>query len=368
MAEPKTIALLGSTGFLGPYITASLLQKHSRAKILCLNRSEDGEQRTTSSLQRISSDNLASSSRLHFMTTDITQPNLGLDDTQYKQLVCEVDEIVFNAWNANWAVPLAKFEPLLNAVRNVVEACIGSLRKARVTFVSSNCSIMNWPSRHPEQPLIPEEPAWEYASAADSGYGQSKCIAEQLLARANLDSGVRIAIVRAGQIGGPSSAIANSPGWPIQGWLWVTFKTSQQLGCWPVHMNAVDWIPVDALAEGITNITLSQPSNNDVTKVYNMMHPNPAPWVLLHNVLTEKFGLAVKGVTLPQWLGLLDPKVFKMHGFMAAAGEGREQEAMVFHNKNALEMLPKVENLTAKQIEVWLKGWRLRLGEARARL
>jgi hypothetical protein len=133
-------------------------------------------------------------------------------------------------------------------------------------------------------------------------------------------------------------------------------------------MNAVDWIPVDALAEGITNITLSQPSNNDATKVYNMMHPNPAPWVLLHNVLAKKFGLAVKGVTLPQWLGLLEPKVFKMHGFMAAAGEGREQEAMVFHNKNALEMLPKVENLTAKQIEVWLKGWKLRLGEARARL
>jgi hypothetical protein len=53
---------------------------------------------------------------------------------------------------------------------------------------------------------------------------------------------------------------------------------------------------------------------------------------------------------------------------MAAAGEGREQEAMVFHNKNALEMLPKVESITAKQVEDWLKSWRLKLGEPRARL
>jgi thioester reductase-like protein len=368
MTEPKIIAIIGSTGFLGPYITASLLQKHAHAKIFCLNRSKDGEQRTISALQQISSNSLTTRNCLQFTTTDITQSNLGLNDKQYKHFTTEVDEIVFNAWNANWAMPLTKFEPLLNAVRNIIKACTASPKKPRITFISSNCSIMNWPSRHPEQPLIPEEPAWEDASAADSGYGQSKCIAEQLLARANLDSAVRVRIVRAGQISGPSSATAGSPGWPTQGWLYVTFKTSQQLGCWSVHMNATDWIPVDSLAEGITNITLTQPSNNDVVKVYNMMYPNPAPWALLYKVLTERYGLAVEEVTLPQWLGMLDHKTFKMHGFMTAAGEGREQEAMVFHNKNALEMLPKVENITAKQVEVWLKGWKLKLGETRARL
>jgi thioester reductase-like protein len=212
MAEQKVIAILGSTGFLGPYITASLLQKHSHVKILCLNRSKDGEQRTVSALERISNDKLTSHNRLHFTTTDITQPNLGLSDTQYKLFTSSVDEIVSNAWNANWAIPLAKFEPLLNAVRNVIKACTASPKDPRITFISSNCSIMNWPSRHPEQPLIPEEPAWEYASAADNGYGHSKCIAEQLLTRAGQESGLRIAIVRAGQIGGPSSAIAGSPG------------------------------------------------------------------------------------------------------------------------------------------------------------
>ena len=143
MTEPKTIAVLGTTGFLGPYITASLLQKHSHAKILCLNRSKDGEQRTISALQRISSNSLNSRNRLHFTTTDITQPNLGLSDTQYKHFTSEVEEIVFNAWNANWDIPLAKFEPLLNAVRNVINACTASPKNPRITFVSTNCAIMN---------------------------------------------------------------------------------------------------------------------------------------------------------------------------------------------------------------------------------
>jgi hypothetical protein len=132
-------------------------------------------------------------------------------------------------------------------------------------------------------------------------------------------------------------------------------------------MNAIDWIPVDSLAEGIVNITVSQPSA-DAVKVQNMMHPDPAPWALLYKVLTERFGLTTKRITLPRCLGMLNPKTFKMHGFMAAAGKGREQEAMVFHNRNALEMLPVVEDVTAKQVEMWLKGWNLRLGEVRARL
>jgi len=336
MTSQKTIAIIGTTGFLGPYITASLLQKHPHTTILCLNRSKDAEQRTTSSLTHISNENLT---RLTFITTDITLPNLGLSPTQYTHFTTSVSEIVFNAWNANWATPLVGYLPLLNAVQHVITACIASPLDPRIVFMSSNTSIMNHPTQHPSTPLIPEVPAWDFSSAANTGYGQSKCLAEQLLSRAGQQHGLRVAIVRAGQIGGASSALPEAPQWPIQGWLWVIFKTSQKLGYWPVRMNAVDWIPVDALAEGIANVTLSQPSSDAETntvKVYNMMHPRPAPWALLQKVLVERLGLGVRECSLPQWLGMLDPQKFKMHAFLMEAGEGREDEALVFHKKKCI--------------------------------
>ena len=134
----------------------------------------------------------------------------------------------------------------------------------------------------------------------------------------------------------------------------------------------MDWIPVDNLAEGIANVTLSQPSTSaDNVKVYNMMHPRPAPWALLQKVLVERFGLEVRECSLPQWLGMLDPQKFKMHAFLTEGREGREGrevEAMVFRNENAREMLPEVESVTEELVERWLRGWGLRLGEVRARL
>jgi len=131
----------------------------------------------------------------------------------------------------------------------------------------------------------------------------------------------------------------------------------------------VDWIPVDTLAEGIANITLTQPSTSaDNVQVYNMMHPRPAPWVLLQKVLVERFGLEVRECSLPQWLGMLDPQKFKMHAFLMEGREGREGEAMVFRNENARNMLPEVEDITEELVERWLMGWSLRLGEVRARL
>jgi len=36
--------------------------------------------------------------------------------------------------------------------------------------------------------------------------------------------------------------------------------------------------------------------------------------------------------------------------------------------KNALELLPEVEDITGELMERWLRGWGLRLGEVRARL
>jgi thioester reductase-like protein len=251
-------------------IVSFLLRKHPQSKILCLNRSENGEQRTLSALSQIDYHSPSDLTHMHFLVSDTTKPGFDLDVAHHQIFVSEVDEIIFNAWNPNWGLPLKSFGSLIGSVRNLIELCAASSRRPRVTFMSSMCSIGEWQREHPERPLVPEEVAWDPASAMANGYGESKCIAEQLLAHAHALSGLRVAIIRAAQVGGPSPSVAGNKHWPVPGWLYVIIKTSKQLGYWPTYVNALDWIPVDALAEGITNITTTQP-NDEAIQVYNMV-------------------------------------------------------------------------------------------------
>lgn len=56
-----------------------------------------------------------------------------------------------------------------------------SATRIRITFVSSICAVGNWPRERPTQPVIPEEIVRDSRSAMEHGYGESKCVAEQIL-------------------------------------------------------------------------------------------------------------------------------------------------------------------------------------------
>jgi thioester reductase-like protein len=301
---------------------------------------------------------------LRFLIADITNPDMW--KVQDSLLAFDVDEVIFDAWNPNWSLPLKSFEPLLRAMRSVIDLCALNSRRPRMTFISSICAVGEWPRKHPDEPLIPEDVAWDRASAMAHGYGESKCIAEQLLARAHAVSGLRVAIVRAGQIGGPVLSNTAISVWPVQGWLHSLIKASEKAKCWPAHVQPLDWIPVDALAEGVANITRTM-SNARAVQVFNMVHPQPAPWQLLLTTLQDRFGLRAKEVSLPEWLDRLEPGTLKLYNFLRAAESGREYD-MTFKNRKALAVLPAVAPITEDQLEVWLKGWNLKLRDFKARI
>ena len=66
-------------------------------------------------------------------------------------------------------------------------------------FVSSIASVGGWKGLEE----IPEAPIHDLNMAANTGYGQSKLIAEGLLDKASEISGVRSAICRVGIVAGP---------------------------------------------------------------------------------------------------------------------------------------------------------------------
>ena len=363
-AGQKTIAVIGTTGFLGPYIVAALLRRRAGLEVFCINRSVDGEQRTTAALASIGVDCSSSLPHLRFLIADITEPATWTAEDGLRAL--DVDEVIFNAWNPNWSLPLQSFQPLLRAMRSAIDLCASNPRRPRMTFISSICAVGEWPRKHTDKPLIPESVAWDSASAMAHGYGESKCIAEQLLAHAHAVSGLRVAIVRAGQIGGPALSSTARSVWPVQGWLLSLVKASEKTGCWPAHVQPVDWIPVDALAEGVANITRAE-SNARAVQVFNMVHPQPAPWQLLLTTLQNRFGLRAKEVSLSEWLDRLEPGTLKLYNFLRAAESGREYD-MAFENENALTVLPEVTPITGSQLEAWLEGWNMRFIDFKARM
>ncbi|KAF2022568.1 hypothetical protein EK21DRAFT_16129, partial [Setomelanomma holmii] len=162
---------------------------------------------------------------------DMTKPNFGLAALQAGLLASQVDELIFNAWDPHWGRKLTYFESFLVGIRNAVDFCATAYQRPRITFVSSICAVGDWPIFHPINPAIPEAVVWDNRSAMPHGYGESKCVAEQVLAKAHEVSGIPVNIVRAGQIGGPSQSSVGT--WPRQGWLYSIILASSKLGVFP---------------------------------------------------------------------------------------------------------------------------------------
>lgn len=66
-------------------------------------------------------------------------------------------------------------------------------------FISSVSAVGAWDAAGP----VPEQPFPELDMAGDTGYGQSKLLAETLLGKAAEISGVRSACCRVGIVAGP---------------------------------------------------------------------------------------------------------------------------------------------------------------------
>jgi len=355
LSPPNAIAIIGSAGFLGPYIVASLLREHPGSPIICFNRTDDGKERTMSALCKIMGDPRFTSSELEFRVTDFASRVRDLHQDLIAETIPQVTEIVFNAWDSNWGKPLGSFEPLLEALCRVINLAVSAAGHPRITFISSICAVGDWPLRHPNSPKIPEEVVWDCDSAMPNGYGQSKCIAEQLLAKAHEIAKLRVNIVRASQIGGLSSPQGGE--WPRQGWLYSIIQSSAKFGVFPKHLQSLDWIPVDALAQGIANC-IKQSFTTEGLQVFNMVHPNPAKWSLFHEALQTGFGVSSEAIDLSNWLQRIEQSGLRIHGFLSTQGCGRETN-MFYEKTRALGVLPEIKQINQDLLVKWLQGWGL---------
>ncbi|KAG1770620.1 putative nonribosomal peptide synthetase [Suillus placidus] len=267
----RVVLLTGSTGALGSYILADLLGRPEVSTVYVLNRFSAAPG-TYSSLRQLKAFEerglntrlLTLSRKIFYLEGDVSQDRMGLASTTYERLKFSVTTIIHNAWRVDFNLALSSFEPNIRGTRMLLDLALASPHAAslRFIFVSSIASALGW---SPSQGPVPEKLFGDPAMAIGSGYGESKHVAEQIIAR----SGLQATSLRVGQItGGPTGA------WATTDWVPILVKSSLALGSLLDLPGVVSWTPADRVAAAALDIALSETH----VPLVNVIHPRPVPW------------------------------------------------------------------------------------------
>ncbi|RWA08436.1 hypothetical protein EKO27_g6678 [Xylaria grammica] len=358
-SELTTAALVGSTGYLGLYLTATLLRDSNISHIVCLNRARDAAKRQEADLLKLDQSLRSVFGKLSYITVNFDQPLLGLTSDSYQRLATEVDVLIFNAWQSNFALPLRAFHPFLSATREIANLAAHSHRNMRILFVSTIGAI----GSIAQESVAPESLVEAPLAALNSGYAESKLVAERILAIANRQAGIPVSIARVGQIGGLAERHAGE--WADQAWLSSIARTAKTLGCLPSQVASVDWIPVDSLAKILHGFAVN--SEPQALQFYNVCHPRPQPWDVFLRVLRKRLGVQ-SVVPLRDWVKLLRdignqdtidmgrmPAV-KLLNYYETLGDGTEGARYATDQAFKRVNFP-IPELEESLLERWLTGW-----------
>ncbi|KAL8696958.1 MAG: hypothetical protein Q9224_002531 [Gallowayella concinna] len=251
----RVVILTGSTGSLGSYLLHTLIQNPIISKVYCLNRSHKSSQRQYGShlLKGLPTD----FQKVQFFQWNPSNPHFGLDESDYEILLKDATDIVHNAWEVNFNLPLESFEPHLSGVQQLIEFSLNSDNRAHIFFISTFGTVSNYHGSD-EQTSVPEKPMEQWSSAEEAGYPQSKLVAERMLLNASRAHNVHATICRVGQIAGPTG---RQGVWQKQEWLPSLIASAKYLRMIPQSlgpMDVVDWIPVNLVAEIVGELSASE--------------------------------------------------------------------------------------------------------------
>lgn len=277
--QPKTAVLLtGSTGALGSYILDALLEGGSQ-RVYCFNRSADSQ-----SLQIIRNQRRGLSAefpdpRVTFLTGNLALPCFGLPSSDFQNLLRTVKHVIHNAWPVDFNKPLHSFVESLDGVINLMRFCHHSRHDVTLQFVSSITSV----ARYCETPTIPEQAVANPRVSAPMGYGESKYVAEMILAYSSQVLGIQTISARVGQISGD---VSRKSGWSLHEWFPSLVVSSLHMRALPSSLGhaedgeGVQWVPIDAAAKILLEIC-SERRAQGTNSTFHVLHPEPALWSCL---------------------------------------------------------------------------------------
>ncbi|KAK6086972.1 male sterility protein [Seiridium cupressi] len=248
------VLVTGSTGSLGAHIAAKLVRDPTVERVYCLVRAKDTEsalRRTTESmtLRKVYHDlSLAERRKIFSLPSDFSRNDLGLDISVYREICSSLRAVIHSAWSVNFNLKLSSFEKdNVAGVKNLITLC----QKGAGAF--NFCSSVSAVARHPDEngavPELQPKPEW----AQGMGYAQSKSVAEAICARAAEWAGIPVRVLRIGQI------VADTAHgiWNATEGVPMVIQSALTVGALPRLREDPSWTPVDVVAQGVAEISLS---------------------------------------------------------------------------------------------------------------
>ena len=289
----NVVILTGSTGALGSHILGTLLLANSVTHIYCLNRATD-----SLALQKIRNQLYGlkmqlDASRVTFLTADLSQEHLGLQQEIFQKLISTATLIIHNAWPVNFNLSLPAFRTQLDSLVNLIDFSAKSTASPQLFFISSISSVMSYGS---SSQTIPEEVISTESAPGPNGYAESKFLSERLLDHAAQKLSINTAFARVGQIAGP----VHHPGlWNKAEWFPSLVISSLHVGAIPDSLGAtmgnIDWVPIDELAEILVDLAVNMPRQDSPghnplpkrAKVFHPLNPHPTTWQAIQPIIAS---------------------------------------------------------------------------------
>ncbi|KAJ4324199.1 hypothetical protein N0V94_001411 [Neodidymelliopsis sp. IMI 364377] len=309
-----TVALTGSTGSLGSHVLEQLLKNSAIEKVFCLNRSDNAEIRQRDSFKK-HHDPSTDFSKAEFLKTDFGLDNFGLPDTVYSTLLSTVTMFIHSAWSVDFNLSLESYEAThIAGTRRAIDFASASVYKSSIVFISSIASVGNWGTVSQDGSAVPETVSslFDNALTLPQGYGESKHVAAQILATASHRLGIQTAIVRAGQLAGPSAKHGNGSAWNRHEWLPTLVHTSKVMKMLPKtlgNQDRVDWVPMDIAAATVLDISMKPLSkSSEHTQVYHLTNPRTTSWKELYPIIQafyKESNVDIQAVDYDDWVNEL---------------------------------------------------------------
>jgi thioester reductase-like protein/aryl carrier-like protein len=354
--DKYSIAITGTTGFLGAQLLAKLSENPRISRIYCLNRSLISTARGIFG-QR----SQPSTAEVVFLRINFASPKLGLSTEDYTRLLEDCTIIVHNAWHVDFNLALPSFEENVRSTKQLISLSATSKLRPRIVFISSISSTGVFAPQDSPRKTIPEGIVEDLSTTMNIGYAESKHVAEHVLSR----SGVPATIIRMGQLA-PSSIEGTCPKDDVVSVFLQTCKTSKMLAS--DFVDLVNWVPVDQAAAIVSEIVQAQIVEKEALQFYNVVHPRPQSWSSVIDTVRAWCGEETRIVSMTDWVdelqqaevrnpqvheGLPALRMLAMYGIIASRGPTHE-----YATKNLMglsEAMRRLDPVDSHQIETWLR-------------
>jgi thioester reductase-like protein len=247
-AASNTVLLTGATGFLGPFLLASLLEQTSAKIVAAVRAGSEGEAIARlraavcqSGLERRLGRALAE--RVEIVCCDLEQPRLGFGARDWDRLALSIDAVFHNGAAVNYLFDYARMRAAnVNGTAELLRlACTG---RPKVFNHISTTFIFGWATK----PILLESDGNAGMELLDFGYSQSKWVSERMVADAG-NQGLAIRIFRPALITPSVQGQGNNFDITIR---LLAFMLSYGIGV--TAQNQVSFLPADITADNIVAI------------------------------------------------------------------------------------------------------------------